>query len=801
MNLKLVEEIYENLNNLSKGTNLYKMDLHIHTPASECYKMSCDNEEEEYVKILNKVLENDIRIIAITDHNTFDGYFKLYNIINGSTELKRKYKDILILPGVEISNFGKHYLAIFEQVKNNEYEKTKEKLGMFLTQIGIDIDERGKSDSDAINVTPIQLLKEINKIGGISILAHADANNGLLEKLLHRSEKSNIKDEEKDKKSDWLESGKSVAKIITSEYLTAISLHNRIYKRKLEKEILNSKSYVRKDNIGIIYCSDSHSTNLSLRASGGQIGEEYSYIKLSKLSFEGLKLGLLDPKVRIFDNEDNYDYPFIYGMAVRGGFLNEDDEFKVFKFHNQLNCIIGARGTGKSTILNIIQYTLWNERKEGNDCQFEEAVVYLKYKNDCYAIYVKPRILYDSYTKETSIDTSKKVIYHKNSSSKFVKKSIKDQQIQEMILKSFTSYKQKDIYNYASEVDGTKKILSNLLKLENVDTMFDEMRIKNNFINSLQSVLNDEEERVAFNDFIYKKYDYEDEYKYEYEEQIVIPYKNYIDKQIEINKKYMSIVSKINNSVGKHVKINIGVTLFTEKEMEIIVNDICIRLNSKYENKVWLRKKLRQVVTFANRNNEWYFWIYIFKNDSKSIIDKYGINENDANKLINLCRKALSHKKAYTVPQAVIDFEYNVNTGISNKSIFRKREQLSLGQRSVAMLLIIIKAANDLGDSRPLIIDQPEDDLDNVYIYSSLVKHFREVKEKRQLIFATHNANIPISGDAENILILDSDGEHGYLKLNGSIDRQDICRKVLEILEGGIEALELRMGKYNQLIR
>lgn len=797
MNLGLVEEIYENLNNISKGTNLYKMDLHIHTPASECYKMSCDNEEDQYVKILDKVVESNIKIIAITDHNTFDGYFKIYSILNRNNELKKKYKDLLILPGIEISNFGKHYLAIFEQVKNSEYDKTKEKLGMFLTKIGIDIDERGKSDSDAINVTPIQLLKEINKIGGISILAHADANNGLLEKLLHKSEKSNVKNEEKNQKSDWLESGKSVAKIVTSQYLTAISLHNRIYKRKLEKEILNSKPYIRKGDIGIIYCSDSHSTNSSLGASGGQIGEEYSYIKLSKISFEGLKLGLLDPKVRIFDNEDNYEYPFIYGVAVKGGFLNEDDEFKLFKFHSQLNCIIGARGTGKSTILNIIQYTLWNEIKEGKDCQFEEAVVYLKYKNDCYAVYVKPRILYDSYTKETSIDTSKKVIYHKNGSLKFVNKNAKDQKIQEMILKSFTSYKQKDIYNYASEVDGTKKILSNLLKLENIDTIYEEMVIKNNFINSLKLILHNNEEIIGFEDFINRNGDYEDEY----EEQIVIPYKNYIDRQIEINKKYKGIVSKINNSLGNHVKIDIGITLFTKDEMERIINNICTKFNSKYENKVWLRQKLRQVVTFANRNNEWYFWIYILKNDSKSIIDKYRINEDDVKKLINLCRKALIHKKAYTIPQAVIDFEYNVNAGISNKSIFRKREQLSLGQRSVAMLLLIIKASNDLGDNRPLIIDQPEDDLDNVYIYSSLVKHFREVKEKRQLIFATHNANIPISGDAENILIMDSDGEHGYLKLNGSIDRQDICRKVLEILEGGIEALELRMGKYNQLVK
>lgn len=791
MNVKKVGEIYERLNKLSNGANLYKMDLHIHTPASKCYKKSLENEEEEYVAIVDKALENDIKIIAITDHNTFDGYFKLHEIINKKKKINRRYNDILILPGVEISNFGKHYLAIFEEVKDRECSKMKEKLGTFLTKIGIDIDERGKADSDAINVTPIQLLKEIDNYDGISILAHADSDNGLLEKLLHKGEKNNC-----NQNNDWLESGKSVAKIVTSKYLTAISLHNKIYKRKLEKEILNSKPYVRNRDIGIIYCSDAHSIKPRIGASGGQIGEKYSYIKLTKISFSGLKLALLDPKVRIFDDNNENKYPYIYGLAVKGGFLNPIDDFKLFKFHKQLNCIIGARGTGKSTILNVIQYTLWNEKKEGNDCQFDEAIVYLKNGNEIYAVYVKPRINYDSYTNITTLDTSKKVIYYRKPCEKFVNISMKNVKVKEVILKSFTSYRQKDIYNCVSEVNGIKKVLSNLLRLENIDAIFNETILKNKLIVLLQKVFSDKHEMIVFSDFIDKNQVYENEY----EEEILKPYSMCIKEQSKINKMYIDIANKINNAIGKHVRINVRCTLFTEEEMNSIIDSIYIKLNSKYENKVWLRKRLIQVVTFANRNEDWSFWIYIFKRDSKSIIDKYMISKDDVDKLISLCRKALIYTRTYTIPKVVIDFEYNVNMGMSNKCMFRKREQLSLGQRSVAMLLIIIKAANDLGDNRPLIIDQPEDDLDNVYIYSSLVKHFREVKEKRQLIFATHNANIPISGDAENILIMDSDGEKGELKLNGSIDRQDICRNVLEILEGGKEALKLRSSKYGQLI-
>ena len=74
----------------------------------------------------------------------------------------------------------------------------------------------------------------------------------------------------------------------------------------------------------------------------------------------------------------------------------------------------------------------------------------------------------------------------------------------------------------------------------------------------------------------------------------------------------------------------------------------------------------------------------------------------------------------YNFPEDKIEYEYNVNTGISKKQKFLPRNMLSMGQKSVAMLLMIVTAAHDLGDNRPLIIDQPEDDLDNIYIYSSL---------------------------------------------------------------------------------
>ena len=146
--------------------------------------------------------------------------------------------------------------------------------------------------------------------------------------------------------------------------------------------------------------------------------------------------------------------------------------------------------------------------------------------------------------------------------------------------------------------------------------------------------------------------------------------------------------------------------------------------------------------------------------------------------------------------------EYNVNSGIPKvSSVFRESRKLSLGQNAVAMLLIILTASQGLNDNRPLLMDQPEDDLDNSYIYNTLVEEFRRSKNNRQLIISTHNANIPVAADAENILVLRYNGEYGYMASNGSLDNPAISEAVLDTLEGGELALRSRNEKYRNVVK
>jgi len=124
-------------------------------------------------------------------------------------------------------------------------------------------------------------------------------------------------------------------------------------------------------------------------------------------------------------------------------------------------------------------------------------------------------------------------------------------------------------------------------------------------------------------------------------------------------------------------------------------------------------------------------------------------------------------------------------------------DDLSTGQKATAVLLLLL-----LESDAPLVVDQPEDDLDNRFITEGVVPRMREEKRRRQFVFATHNANIPVLGDAELIVGLTAVGEAGEGKARmpvehmGSIDADPVRELVEEVLEGGKDAFEMRRLKY-----
>jgi len=121
-------------------------------------------------------------------------------------------------------------------------------------------------------------------------------------------------------------------------------------------------------------------------------------------------------------------------------------------------------------------------------------------------------------------------------------------------------------------------------------------------------------------------------------------------------------------------------------------------------------------------------------------------------------------------------------------------ENGSPGQRSSAMLPLIA-----LSEDVPLVIDQPEDNLDNRLVGTVLVDILAKLKEKRQIIVCTHNPNIVVLGDAEHVISLEADSnEHGHVEEpQASIDHPEIINRIIDIMEGGKEAFETRKKRYS----
>ena len=171
--------------------------------------------------------------------------------------------------------------------------------------------------------------------------------------------------------------------------------------------------------------------------------------------------------------------------------------------------------------------------------------------------------------------------------------------------------------------------------------------------------------------------------------------------------------------------------------------------------------------------------------------ERFGITNAAAQSLWRACTQEVIYDlEIFAIPPSI---SIQLNIGTSRSPQYKQTKHLSIGQKCTAILMLILLRA-----PYPLIVDQPEDDLDNSFVYSDVVKRLRLEKEYRQFIIATHNANIPVLGDAELIQVLYADEGKLILEkcIRGSIDDFQIREPVETILEGGHDAFELRKSKY-----
>ena len=183
------------------------------------------------------------------------------------------------------------------------------------------------------------------------------------------------------------------------------------------------------------------------------------------------------------------------------------------------------------------------------------------------------------------------------------------------------------------------------------------------------------------------------------------------------------------------------------------------------------------------------------RNGARSLSTEFGIVDQQAERLAQASNATLMRIEELDLPATTA---IELNTALLGEAeSWHTLEQLSTGQKATAVLLLLL-----LESAAPLIVDQPEDDLDNRFITEGVVPRIREEKRRRQFVLSTHNANIPVLGDAELIVGLSPSGEarSGSAKIApdqvGAIDAAPVRKLVEELLEGGEDAFERRRRKY-----
>ena len=185
--------------------------------------------------------------------------------------------------------------------------------------------------------------------------------------------------------------------------------------------------------------------------------------------------------------------------------------------------------------------------------------------------------------------------------------------------------------------------------------------------------------------------------------------------------------------------------------------------------------------------------VEIIRNNAIDKLQEINITENNASRMI----KALSDAVLYEMERVDVPKMPSIRIKREGEKFYTELTALSVGEKCSAILSIAL-----LGKGKPLVIDQPEDDLDHAFIINSIVEGVRTAKADRQIVTATHNPNIPVLGDAEMVFrVARRAGEDScYIQNSGGLELPQITVEV-QSLEGGAEAFERRRQRYSGVLR
>ena len=845
--------------------------------------------------MIAKAVENDVSILAITDHNDASNVAIFRDAAAGT--------GITVFPGFEVaSSEGIHILCIYPP------DFGENQLGRFLGEFGI---HSIGSSSELSDQSFTHILAGVRSQGGISIAAHVTHNKGLLKTLTGRA-----------RINAW-----------QSEELLAIQIPGSIeelpmtYRQIVKNEV---PQYSRPNPVStgqavaVVNANDVVSPE-DLDQSGATC-----LVKMSEVSVEGLRQAFLDPDSRIRLNSDAEPetHSELLSIAWEGGFLDG----ACIRLNTNLNVLVGGRGTGKSTVIESVRYALGLEAIGREAARTHQGIVkqVLRGGTKISLRICSVRPAERNYLIERTVPNPPVVRDQSGQVSNLLPTEI---------LPRVELYGQHEI----SELTKSREKLTRLLdRFVGTDQALDrrkadmrrDLQQTRGALLSAQREIADIEERLASLPAIeetlkrFEEAGLEDRLR---EQSLLVREERLLDsiperlsafrecldtlrQELPIDRVFLSpsaledlpgreilgaadeIIESLSLDLERAATLIEGAleraergvggirSRWGERKREVesayhrILRDLqrsavdgaeFIRLRREIERLRPLRQRLpllrqlegehidRRRTLLAEwedlKAEEFRRLDRAARNVSRKLSDRVQVEVTAAGnrdpllqllkdeiggrlaevnnrikqqeifslpEFIEKCRSGTGAlMRTYSIPlgqatnlagassevlMRIEELELPPTTAIrlntapkGDRPHWQTLEELSTGQKATAVLLLLL-----LDSDAPLIVDQPEDDLDNRFITEGIVPRIREEKRKRQFVFSTHNANIPVLGDAELIIGLTARGEadEGRARIApehiGSIDAGPVRALVEDLLEGGKDAFEKRRLKY-----
>ena len=861
------------------GSVWLRADFHLHTNADKEFKYS--GEPQNYVSsYIQRLKDEDIHVGIITNHNKFD--FEEYKTLRKAA----KKENIWLVSGVELSvgdgSNGIHTLIAFDE--RNWLTSNENFIEQFLTAAFEGIANR-ENENTRCKYNLETLLKKLDEHrnqgrDSFIIFAHAEDNSGFFNEL----------------------DGGRIIQLANDDLFKTTVLG--LQKIRTYSKLDPYKQWFKRDLPVFVEGSDCKEINNVGKPPKQNEKEKKTFVKIGDFNFEALKYALIDKEHRVAEEPIKPANSYIKSIQLIGGKLDG----QTLSFSPELNCFIGIRGSGKSSIIEILRYALGISLSDSSaDNHYkEELVSYILGSGGKAVVTVYNRQDKKEYRIE-KIYGQKETIFDSETNT------IKDCSI-DAILGTPIYFGQKDLSNSKGsfETDLLRRLTGNRLqatannaankKHEIITAISDVNKIKDlqALKEDTEAAIKDVQQRIAYfkNTGVEEKLKRQTQFEQEsalldrtrdnlasfindtqnivenYEPLFAGPLscsndnadvfniandalqkaKLSYDKIKEMSATFPAVLSQYDSAIEKiAVKKDDMQEEFARIKREInsdsLNPDTFLTLTRTYntsqiklqeiQKKVSSRETLlSQLRTLLDEQEQiWHNEYTILKaeidriNNSNSnlkiSIDYKGQREQFLEKMKNVFKGTNTRETSYAnIASEFKDFvqiylnegrladilkgthdnflnRFNENLGelltfrVGDKvTIDYKGKPLSkhsLGQRASALILFLLaQKDNDI-----LIVDQPEDDLDNQTIYDEVIKEILKLKNEMQFIFATHNANIPVLGDSDHITSCAFADSNAIEIKEGSIDTPAIQKSIVDIMEGGKEAFNKRKNIYN----